>query len=443
MVSRMNAAMFEELQELLRIPSISSGQVDPAELRRAADWLIAKIEDSGGTAGIAEVPGNPLVVGELEGPKDAPTVLIYGHYDVQSADPIDAWDSDPFEPEVRDGRLYGRGTSDDKGNFYPLLWVACDLARRNRLPVNVRIVIEGEEEVGGPNVTRFIQTDARGADCAVVFDSLMISPDTPTLTLGVRGVVAAEVHVKTGERDLHSGLYGGSALNAIHVLHGMLGNVMPGPDGRVREELRKGVIAPSEDELADWSALPPGDQILSEVGAVPIWEGSGRDYYTQNWADASVDVTGLEGGTGTQRRTVVASTAGCNVTLRLAPGQSAAEMEEIFLSLLRQDIPPGVTVDIDCYGTSDPAQFDPASAPIRVAQKAMDRATGMTTRLTRIGGSLPILAALAERGIQTICTGFALAEDRIHAPNESFRMESLDLCEQSARELYSSLASLG
>lgn len=438
----MNESAASELYELLRIPSISSGPGDPADLQRAADWLIAKIESAGGTASVAEVEGNPLVVGDLEGPSGAPTVMLYGHYDVQSADPVEDWLSDPFEPEVRDGRLYARGASDDKGNFYPLMWVACDLASKGRLPVNVRFVIEGEEEVGGPNVSRFIREDERGADCAVVFDALMVDEKTPALTLGIRGVVAVEIAVRTAERDLHSGLYGGSASNAIHVLTRMISNVLPGPDGRVREELRKGVMPPTETELADWADLPGGDEVIRDAGGLPIWERSGADYYPQNWADASLDVTGIDAGTGTQRRTIVASTAGCNLSLRLAPGQDAAEMEEALKTLLLEHVPEGVDVSLDFYGTSDPALFDPGAPAIRIGKEAVERATGMNTRLTRIGGSLPVLAALAQRGIPAIVTGFALAEDRIHSPNESFRLESLDMCERSAHELLTALADL-
>lgn len=439
----MNEAMYQELLELLRISSISSGPGDPDDLQRAAEWLIAKIESAGGSARVAETPGNPLVVGELAGPPGAPTVMIYGHYDVQSADPLGDWHSDPFEPEVRDGRLYGRGTSDDKGNFYPLLFVACELAIKKELPVNISIVIEGEEEVGGPNVVRYITEADITADCAIVFDSLMIDAQTPAMTLGVRGMVPAEIKVRTGERDLHSGLYGGAVLNAVHVLHGMLAGVMPGPDGRVPEALRKGATPPTEDELADWAALPPGPEVLAEVGGRPFSPEVAADYYARNWADASFDVTGIEGGTGTQRRSIVPFSAGCNIGIRLAPGQNGADIEAEMKRLLLQEVPEGAEVDIDFYGTADPALFDPSSHAIRLGREALDRATGMTTRLTRIGGTLPILAALAAKNIPTILSGFALAEDRIHAPNESFRLEAIELCEKAARELYPALARLG
>src|SRR5688500_6095909 len=210
--------LLDELLEYLRIPSISSGGGDPADLMAAAEWLRDKITRSGGEATIETDLGNPLVVGELQASvPDAPTILIYGHYDVQSADPVDAWTTPPFDPQIRDGRIYARGASDDKGNFYPVLYAACELAMKDELPVNVRCLIEGEEEVGGTSALDWLAADERGADAAVVFDSDMLDAKTPAITLGVRGIIAFAVDIRVAVRDLHSGMYGGVALNAAHV----------------------------------------------------------------------------------------------------------------------------------------------------------------------------------------------------------------------------------
>ncbi|MDQ4065248.1 MAG: M20/M25/M40 family metallo-hydrolase, partial [Actinomycetota bacterium] len=226
--------LVDELFEYLRIPSISSGGGDPADLERAADWVADKIRSSGGTADVLTHLGNPLVVGELVASRpDAPTVLIYGHYDVQSPDPVSAWTTPPFEPNIRDGRIYARGASDDKGNFYPLIYVACELARNGELPVNVRLLVEGEEEVGGSSAGDWVLADQRGADCAVVFDSDMQDEKTPAITVAVRGMVAVAMDVTVAERDLHSGMYGGIALNAAHVAQEIMSAVMPGPEGRL------------------------------------------------------------------------------------------------------------------------------------------------------------------------------------------------------------------
>jgi acetylornithine deacetylase/succinyl-diaminopimelate desuccinylase-like protein len=240
-------ALLADLHDWLRIPSISTGEGDPADLERAAQWLVERVRAAGGDADLVRYEGaNPLVVGELSAStgEDAPTVIAYGHYDVQGPGDLSLWTSPPFDPQVRDGRLYARGAADDKGNVLPLIHAAAELARAGELPVNVRVVVEGEEEAGGGALERWLREDARGADVAVVFDSAMAAPDTPAITIGLRGVVFCEIEVRTAERDLHSGLYGGSALNALHVIHRLLGELVPGEDGRVREELRVGVAPP-------------------------------------------------------------------------------------------------------------------------------------------------------------------------------------------------------
>src|SRR4051812_40563476 len=275
------APLLDDLQDWLRIPSISTGGGDPADLARAADWVIERVRVAGGSAEPVVVSGgNPLAVGELRAARDgAPTVLIYGHYDVQSPGALDAWASPPFEPAVRDGRLYARGACDDKGNFLPLLHVACELARAGELPVNVRVLVEGEEEIGSASVAEWIRADGRGADAAIVFDSDMADERTPAITVGLRGIVQADIGVRVGDRDLHSGLYGGSVLNALHVLHDMIAEVIPGPDGRVSEDLRVGIVEPDPTEGESWSRLRPGDGVRAEVGGPPVDpRAGGRDH---------------------------------------------------------------------------------------------------------------------------------------------------------------------
>lgn len=438
----MDQRLLDELYELLRIPSISSGGGDPADIERAARWLCDKITGAGGRAEIVPTSGNPLVVGYLDGTPNAPTVLIYGHYDVQSADPVEEWTSPPFDPTVRGDRLYARGASDDKGNFYPLLYVACDLAAKGELPVNVKVVVEGEEEVGSDNIIEFIRSDADHYDAAIIFDSLMIDDQTPCLTMGARGMIMVELDVTTGVSNLHSGMYGGSALNAAHVLHGILAEVMPGPDGRLRDELREGASAPSEREVHAWSELPPGDQIISEIGGRPICEGSGKDYYAQNWADASLDINGIESGDARQIRTIIPVTASGKFSLRLAPGQSAERIRDTLDAILREAVPGGADVRINYQSMNDPALFDADSEAVTLAMHAFEDVNGKPPALTRIGGSLPILVALAERAIPTIVSGYALAEDSIHAPDESIRLRSIELGEATARALYEHLARL-
>ncbi len=434
--------LVDELFEYLRIPSISSGGGDPADLERAADWVADKIRSSGGTADVLTHLGNPLVVGELVASRpDAPTVLIYGHYDVQSPDPVSAWTTPPFEPNIRDGRIYARGASDDKGNFYPLIYVACELARNGELPVNVRLLVEGEEEVGGSSAGDWVLADQRGADCAVVFDSDMQDEKTPAITVAVRGMVAVAMDVTVAERDLHSGMYGGIALNAAHVAQEIMSALMPGPDGRLRDELRAGIEPPTPEELRSWSGFPPGGEVVAEAGGRPISDEVAAAFYERNWADASLDINGFASGDAVQKRTIIPATAQVKFSIRLAPGQRSAEIGAAAERLLRAAVPANADVTITWEG-SDPAIFDPTSRPIQLALQAIEEATGMTPALQRVGGSIPVLAAFYERGIPTVLSGFALASDAFHAVDESFRLESLGLCEASARALYARLADL-
>ncbi|HEY0632052.1 MAG TPA: M20/M25/M40 family metallo-hydrolase, partial [Thermoleophilaceae bacterium] len=323
----MDDALLDELTAWLRIPSISTGEPDPEGLRAAAAWVAERVRAAGGECDVVETNANPLAVGELSAARpDAPTVLIYGHYDVQSIGDAAAWASPPFEPTVRDGRIYARGASDDKGNFLPLLHVACEMARAGELPVNVRVLVEGEEEAGGASAIDWVRSDERGADAAIVFDSDMADEHTPAITVGLRGMVMAEISLRTGERDLHSGIYGGSVLNALHVLHGMLAQVMPGPDGRLREELRAGIEEPEPAERESWGRLRPGDEVFAEVGGRPVHPGAGAEYYERNGADASLEVNMIAGG---EPRTVVPSTASAVISLRLAPRQRSEEIQPV------------------------------------------------------------------------------------------------------------------
>jgi acetylornithine deacetylase/succinyl-diaminopimelate desuccinylase-like protein len=435
--------LLDELTAWLRIPSISSGDGDPADLARAAAWVCERVEDAGGTAAIVPTAGNPLAVGELRSSRaDAPTVLIYGHYDVQSITPLEDWLSDPFEPEIRDGRLYARGASDDKGNFLPLLHVACRLAKAGELPVHVRVVVEGEEEIGGHHVLDWFAEDERGADCAIVFDSGMEDERTPALTVGVRGIVHLGIDVRTAPRNLHSGLYGGAALNAAHALQIALAPLLPGSDGLLRDELRAGRLDPTSDERTSWARLAPGPDVLAEVGASPLGQGALDDFYGRNWAEPSFDINGFAAGDAANPRTILLGSARAIVSLRLAPGQDAEQIRDATERLIRDATPAGAELTITRYGLGRPAVFDPALPAMRLAREAIGRAVGAEPVLVRSGGSIPILAGFADRGVPTVLSGFSLSADDIHAPNESYRLESLRLGERAAEELYPALARL-
>jgi acetylornithine deacetylase/succinyl-diaminopimelate desuccinylase-like protein len=430
----------EELEDWLRIPSVSTGGGDADALDRACDWVIERIERAGGTAERLSAGGSPpMAVGELGASTgDAPTVLSYGHYDVQDPGPLDAWESPPFDPIERDGRLYARGAADDKGNFLPLLHVACELAEAGELPVNVCFLVEGEEEVGSEAVLHHLKEQPPDVDAALVFDSVMADERTPAISTGARGMVAGPVEVRTGARDLHSGIYGGAVLNATHVLMGILREVLPGPDGRVRDELRGGLTPFEETERASRSRLPNGADMLAEAGANEVTAGAADEFWERTGGEPSVDVNMLTAG---EPRTVIPSVARAQLSVRLAPGQRASEIAAEVERLLRAALPHGAALSID-LDLAEPALFDANDPALQLAAGAFERACGTAPVFVRLGGTLPLLSVLADQGVPTIVSGFALGADAFHAPNESYRLESLRLGELTARELYRSLAGL-
>ncbi len=434
--------LLEEACSWLRIPSISTGLGAYGDLERAADWVVERVRAAGGNASRERIDnGNPLVVGELAAANEAagaPTVLIYGHYDVQDPGPLELWRSPPFEPTLRDGRLYARGASDDKGNFLPLLHVACELARAGSLPVNVRVLVEGEEEVGGRSVSRWLEADERGADAAIVFDSSMVDARTPAITVGLRGLVSLTLRVRTARRNLHSGLYGGAVRNALHELLALLARVAPDTEGRVPEPLRAGTQPPDEAELQSWRELPAGASLIADMGAVAIGAASGADFYQRTGAEPSLDINLIAGG---EPRTIVPALAEAQLSLRLAPGQQAALLAATLRELLLADVPDGVAVELDGQH-ADAALFGVHEPAIALAAEALQRACGVAPLFVRVGGSIPVVADLAARGIPVIVSGFSLPEDALHAPDESFALRSLELGERAARELYRALAEL-
>jgi acetylornithine deacetylase/succinyl-diaminopimelate desuccinylase-like protein len=433
-------ALIHEAADWLRIPSISAGERNEAALREAAVWAQRRVLAAGGTCELVDTPGGaPLVVGELRSAReDAPTVLIYGHYDVQDPGDESDWTTPPFEPDIRDGRLYARGAADDKGNFLPLLHVACAMADAGELPVHVRVLIEGAEESGADDVNDWVLADERGADCAIVFDSGMVDPETPAITTATRGIVFANLEVRTAERITHSGMYGGAALNAFHALHRILAAVLPGPDGRLPAELRAGVAPPTAAEVAAWDALPGGAAELAEAGARPADAAAAAEFYERTGADASLDVHRVRGG---EDRTIVPPVAKCDLSVRLAPGQDPPAIAAALERLLRGALPAGAELTFSAVEAS-PSVFDPDSPPLRIARGAFARACGREPVLVRIGGSLPILAAFMERGVPAIVSGFGLPQDAFHAPDESYALASFELGLRSARALYEDLAGL-
>jgi acetylornithine deacetylase/succinyl-diaminopimelate desuccinylase-like protein len=411
-----------ELAELIAIPSVSADPAHREDVKRAGEWVCDLIRRSGGAAELTPFGERELVLGEIpasNGAADAPTVLLYNHFDVQPPAPLELWESDPFGLEIRGDWAYGRGVTDDKGQLWLVLRGAQRLVEAGALPVNLRIAFDGEEEIGGHTIADWVAQDDRGADACVIFDGGMLRRDVPTIELATRGLVGFDVKVRTGERDLHSGMYGGVALNAIHVLLRCLDTVLAGPNGLLPEPLRAGIATPTAEELKMWSTLPSGTEELAEQGAQPLDAKAGEEFYVRTWAEPSADVNGIVGGKPGVRNTTLSVEASAEFSIRLAPGQEVETIGAAGERLLREAAPDAAELDIVWAG-SNPG-FVQADAPaVQLAAEAFEQALGTRPLLTRVGGSIPLMPALTEKGIDTVLTGFGLPESNIHSPNERF-----------------------
>jgi acetylornithine deacetylase/succinyl-diaminopimelate desuccinylase-like protein len=418
-----------ELAELIAIPSVSADAERAGDVQRAAEWAAERIVRAGGTAEIVAPRGRPLTVGEVRATngREAPTVLAYAHFDVQPADPVELWDSQPFELTERDGLLVARGVADDKTHLFQLVKTTQLLADDGSLPVNVRFLFDSEEEIGGTSAQEWLSQDERGADVALVLDGGYATAALPAFGIGLRGMCYVHVALRTGVHDLHSGLFGGAALNANHALVQALSGVLAGPDGRLPEPLREGVVPPTDEELADWELLPGGAAELAEAGAVPMDDGAVSGFYVRTTAEPAVDVHGIASGSPHHVKTVLPVEAHANVSIRLAPTQQADTVVPVFERLLRAAAPPGAELEVTVHSRSDGALV-PADAPaVKIAQEAFEQVVGVRPVLVRSGGSIPIVADLGLRGVPAIVTGFALPSARMHSPNENFPAAHLRL----------------
>jgi len=437
-------AWLAELADFVRIPSVSADPEHAGDVVAAAEWVRDFVRGAGGEAEVIDWEGHPLMLGGLrasDGADGAPTVLCYGHFDVQPPAPLDLWESEPFEADLRGEWLYGRGIADDKGQLYMLLAAARELARAGTLPVNLRFCCDGEEETGGHSIVDFLAEDEQGADAGVIFDSGMIRRGVPAFNVAVRGLVYLHVRLRTGERDLHSGVYGGAALNALHALVRALGAVLA-RDGRLPKPLRAGIVPPTAEELAGWAELPPGPEELAEAGARPLDPHAAEEFYLRTFGEPALDVNGIDGGSPYLQKTVLPVEANANVSIRLAPGQDPDEITAAFERLLREAAPVGAELELTRMSSSPPGLVSPDSPVVQLGLDAFERALGVRPRLIRTGGTLPIVPALADKGIPTVITGFALTESNIHSPNERLLAEYIPLGIAAARELFDSFAAL-
>jgi len=446
-VTPSSAALRDQLAELISIPSVSADAAHAADIVAAGEWVAGQIRRTGGTAELVPWGTRPLVVGDVRASEKAdraPTVLCYAHFDVQPPDPLELWDSPPFKLEHRDGRLWARGVADDKGNMFLLVEAVRQLAEEGALPVNVRFAFDGEEEVGGDSIVQWVDADKGAADVAMILDGAMITREQPAFMVGVRGMVYLHLRVRTGTTDMHSGMYGAAALNATHALMTALVSVVPGPDGRVPDELRVGGIPPTPEELEAWAQLPSGEAQLSSYGATPIAPGAAAEFYLRTFADTSLDVNGIASGSPDLVKTVLPVEARANVSMRLAPGQDPDSVLAAFERRVREALPAGAELEIEVKNTARPA-LTPTDAPaIVLAGGAFEEVVGARPYLVRSGGTLPIYASLVARGLPTIATGFGIeSECNVHAPNENVPEDALDVGVATMRAVFTRLGELG
>jgi acetylornithine deacetylase/succinyl-diaminopimelate desuccinylase-like protein len=434
-----------ELAEFIAIPSISADPAHREDVKRAGEWAAEFIRSKcGGTAELTPWGDKELVLGEVRAstdPENAPTVLVYNHFDVQPPEPLDLWESDPFELTVKDEWAYARGITDDKGQLFIMLKAAQRLVEAGALPVNLRFAYDGEEEIGGTTIVDWISQDERGADTGLIFDGGMVRVDVPAFGLGTRGLVGFDVKVTTGERDLHSGMYGGVALNAVHVLMACLSSVLAGDNGLLPDVLRQGIVAPTPEELASWEALPNGADELALAGARPLDADAAAQFNIRTLAEPSADVVGIIGGKPGVRNTTLSVHAAGEVTIRLAPGQQVDVIGAAAEKLMRDAASAGADVEIVWKGV--PAGLmRPDAAPIKLCADAFEQVLGVRPLLVRSGGTLPIVPALADKGIQTVITGFGTPESSVHSPNERMLYRYFEQGIDVAAAVYTELGKL-
>jgi acetylornithine deacetylase/succinyl-diaminopimelate desuccinylase-like protein len=436
-----------QLADFISIPSVSADAGHAGDIVAAAEWVANHIRSSGGSAELVPWGARPLVVGEVaasERVESAPTVLCYAHFDVQPPDPLELWESGPFDLTQRDGRLYARGVADDKGNMFVLVEAVRQLAEEGALPVNVRFAFDGEEEVGGDSIVQWVDADTGRADVALILDGGMIRRDQPAFTIGVRGMVYLHLRVRTGATDMHSGMFGAAALNATHALMTALAAVLPDGNGRLPAPLREGVTAPAAEEVEAWAQLPTGAEQLAEQRATPIVPGAEAEFYARTFADTSLDVNGIAAGSPDLVKTVLPVEARANVSLRLAPDQDPVAIRAAFERLVREALPAGAELEIVQRNSARPA-LTPTDAPaIALAADAFEHVIGSRPYLVRSGGTLPIYASLVDRGLPTLATGFGIeSECNVHAPNENVPENFVEMGVATMRGVFTRLGELG
>jgi len=424
----------DELLEFLRIPSISSLPEHKEDVRHAAEWLANRMKRAGiESVRVLPTGGHPVVYGEWLHASEGPTILIYGHFDVQPVDPLDLWNNPPFEPVIREGRIYGRGATDDKGNlFVPIIVAEAMMKTERALPVNVKFLFEGQEEIGSPQLPDFIAAnkDLLSCDLVVSADGGQWAEDQPALVLGTRGLAALFIDVHGPDHDLHSGTYGGTIVNPIHALVEILAS-MHDRDGRVTVEgFYDKVRSLSKEERADVGRVPFDEaSYLKETGAARLFGEPGFTTYERAWARPTLEINGIYGGfQGEGTKTVLPSTAHAKISCRLVADQEPSDIGDLVIAHVRKVSRPGVHVHVNKGDSKAHPYLVPEDNPgMRVAASVLRDLYGKKPYQIRSGGTIPVNALFLQYlGVYTIVFGFGLEDECQHSPNEFFRLSGYD-----------------
>ncbi len=420
----------EGLKAFLRIPSVSTTPEHKKDVAAAADFVERELRGAG-LASVEQIrgEGHPLVYGEWLGAPGKPTLLLYGHYDVQPPDPLDEWKSPPFEPTIRGDDIFARGAVDDKGQTYILIKAVEGMLRTSgRLPVNVKFLVEGEEESGGEHIASYVASHGERlrADAALICDTEMFAPELPTICVGLRGIVYGELHVTGARTDLHSGVYGGAAPNPLQAIAEIV-TALKDRDGRILiPGFYDRVQPPTAEEREAWSRLPFDERayLEKEVGASELTGEPGIPVLERTWARPTLEIHGIRGGfTGEGAKTVIPARAVAKISVRLVADQRPEEAIAHLQAAVAAACPRGVAAEFRSLHGGPPSMVDPANPFIQTSARAMTEIFGKQTVYIRSGGSIPIVGVFQKHlGIPSVMMGFGLPDDNLHAPNEKFHL---------------------
>ncbi|HYU32347.1 MAG TPA: dipeptidase [Thermoanaerobaculia bacterium] len=420
----------EELKDYVRIPSISTDPAYKADVLRAAGFLEGKLREAGLKVEQIETAGNPLVYAEWLGAPGKPTVLFYGHYDVQPADPLELWRNPPFEPTVEGDKLVARGATDDKGQSYThAKAVAAMLAERGSLPVNVKFLVEGEEESGGAAIERYVREDGGkrlAADVVMISDTSLYGPGQPSLIYGLKGLCYMEIKVTGPNRDLHSGTYGGAVTNPLNAMSQIVAKLRDEKTGKILIPGFYDDVRPLEEwERKEWAALPfDEEQYREDLGVPALFGEEGYSTRERTWGRPTCDVNGIFGGyMGKGAKTVLPSWGGAKISMRLVPDQDTKKIAKLFTDYVRSIAPKGVTVEVETLHGADPVVVEVQGPFVDAAMDAMEEVWGARPVRIREGGSIPIVLTFASvLEAPVLLLGFGLNDDGLHSPNEKFNI---------------------